>query len=115
MMTDISEMKIFIRPGCTDMRKAINGLSITVQDYMENDPFSKSLFLFCNKQRKILKALYWDNNGFCLWQKRLEKHRFPWPDSEEAVKELNHQELDLLLKGIDFWKAHEKLYYDKIN
>ncbi len=72
MLTDISEMKIFIRPGYTDMRKAINGLSITVQDQMENDPFSKSFFLFCNKKRKILKVLCWNNNGFCLWHKKLE-------------------------------------------
>jgi transposase len=114
MIPDISEMKIFIRPGFTDMRKAINGLSVKVQEEMKEDPFSKSLFIFCNKPRKILKILYWDNNGFCLWQKRLEKHKFPWPESEEDVQELDIQKLNLLLKGIDFWKAHDKLTFKEV-
>ncbi len=113
-MIDISEMKIFIRPGYTDMRKAINGLSAAVQDQMEQDPFSKSLFIFCNRSRKILKTLYWDNNGFCLWQKKLEKDRFPWPESEDAVRELDHEELKLLLRGIDLWKAHKKLSFKEV-
>ncbi len=114
MILDISELKIFIRPGYTDMRKAINGLSVTVQNQMEHDPFSESLFIFCNRSKKILKALYWDKNGFCLWQKRLEKHRFPWPESEEAATELNQEELSLLLRGIDFWKAHESLNFKEV-
>ena len=61
------------------MRKQINGLALIVQEQMEMDPFQDALFVFCNGQRRILKALYWDRTGFCLWMKRLEKHRFPWP------------------------------------
>jgi len=79
MIFDFENIDIYIRPGITDMRKAVNGLSLTVQQEMSLDPFSESLFLFCNRERKIIKALYWDRNGFCLWQKRLEKHRYPWP------------------------------------
>ena len=45
------------------------------QGEMELDPFSGSLYVFCNQNRKLLKALYWDRNGFCLWQKRLERHQ----------------------------------------
>ena len=74
---DLSRVPIFIRPGVTDMRKAINGLSIIATEQMEKDPLSGALFLFCNRYRRIMKALYWDRNGFCLWQKKLEKHRFP--------------------------------------
>lgn len=111
MFSDISNLKIYIRPGFTDLRKAINGLSICIQEEMDLDPFSRSLFLFCNRQKKILKALYWDSNGFCLWQKKLEKHRFPWPDTEQAVQEISQENLALLLKGIDFWKAHQPLNY----
>ena len=114
MIKDFSQIKIFIRPGVTDMRKAINGLAVEVQDEMSLDPFCGSLFMFCNKQRRILKALYWDQTGFCLWQKRLEKHRFPWPDTEDAVKAISFEELSMLLKGIDFWKAHESLKYSEI-
>jgi len=114
MIKDFSSVKIYIRPGVTDMRKAINGLAMEVQDEMSHDPFTGALFLFCNRQRKILKALYWDNNGFCLWQKRLEKHRFPWPDTSEDARLISFEELAMLLKGIDFWKAHETLNYSEI-
>lgn len=114
MIKDFSSVKIYIRPGATDMRKAINGLGINVQEDMSLDPFCEAIFLFCNRQRKILKALYWDKNGFCLWQKRLEKHRFPWPDSSEDARQISFEELSMLLKGIDFWKAHGALKYSEI-
>ena len=55
MLIDITQLQIYIRPGVTDMRKAVNGLIVIVQDDMELDPFSKSLFLFCNRQRKLMK------------------------------------------------------------
>jgi transposase len=96
------------------MRKAINGLSVIAQQEMELDPFSGSLFLFCNGNRKILKALYWDRNGFCLWQKRLEKHKFPWPGTEEAAKEISAGQFRQVLAGIDFWHAHEELKYSEM-
>jgi transposase len=114
MIKDFSTAMIYIRPGITDMRKAINGLAIEVQEEMSLDPLDGALFLFCNKKRKILKALYWDNTGFCLWQKRLEKHRFPWPDTEEKARGISFDELSMLLKGIDFWKAHDTLKYSEI-
>ena len=76
------------------------------------DSLSESaLYLFCNRERRIMKALYWDATGFCLWQKRLEKHRFPWPQSAERVKMITTEQLSMMLAGIDFWHAHERLSY----
>ena len=86
MFIDWTNTRIFIRPGKTDMRKQSGGLSVLVEQELECDPFSGSLYLFCNRRRNLMKVLYWDRNGFCLWGKKLEKHRFPWPDSEEAVR-----------------------------
>jgi len=71
-LTDAS----FYRAGATDMRKAVNGLSMLVADYLDLDVFTGNFFVFCNRARTIIKILYWERNGFCLWQKRLEKHRF---------------------------------------
>ena len=68
MILDFSRYRFFLRPGKTDLRKGINGLSVLIQNSMELDPFSSSLFLFCNGERKLLKIVYWDRNGFCLWQ-----------------------------------------------
>ena len=114
MMLDISQIKIFLRPGATDLRKGVNGLSVIVQEVMKQDPFSGSAYLFCSRDRKLLKAVYWDRTGFWLSQKRLEKDKYPWPQDEEGVRELTAEELRMLLTGIDFFKAHKELHYKKV-
>jgi transposase len=111
MVVDLSKVKIYMRPGSTDMRKAVNGLSVVVQEEMLHDPFSGSVYLFCNRERKLLKAVYWDKTGFWLSQKRLEKEKFPWAEDEAGVKELSGDQLQMLLSGIDFFKAHKELFY----
>jgi transposase len=114
MILDLEKIKIFIRPGQTDLRKAINGLSVIVQETMKQDPFSGNVYLFCNREKKLLKAVYWDKTGFWLSQKRLEKDKFPWPQTGEEALQLNGEELAMLLKGIDFFKAHKELHYKKV-
>lgn len=114
MFLDFKKYRFFLRPGTTDMRQAVNGLSVLIQNEMKHDIFSKSLYLFCNRQRKLLKVVYWDNTGFCIWQKRLEKDRFPWPDTEEEAREITLDELKMLLSGINFFKAHKKLTFSRI-
>jgi transposase len=115
MLLDVSRVAIYVRPGVTDMRKAINGLSVIVAEEMAHDPLSGNLFLFCNRYRRIMKCLYWDRNGFCLWQKRLERDRFPWPQTSEAAREISGEQLGMLLDGIDFWRAHRKLSYSRVS
>ena len=114
MIIDLTQVKIFLRPGRTDMRKAINGLTVIVQEGMKHDPLSGSVFLFCNRERKLLKAVYWDKTGFWLSQKRLEKDKFPWPQDEEEARELTVEELKMLLSGVDFFKAHKELFYKRV-
>ena len=72
----ISQARIFVRPGATDMRNQINGLALIVEEQMGVSPFDPALFLFCNRRRRILKALYWDRTGFAMWQKKLEQDLF---------------------------------------
>jgi transposase len=111
MFPDWNNIRVFVRPGATDLRKQINGLAAMVQAEMNADPLSGHLYLFSNQERRLLKALYWDRNGFCLWQKRLERDKYPWPRSEEAAREIQVDQLRMLLQGIDFWNAHEMLSY----
>ena len=101
-----ANVRVFLAPGGTDMRKAINGLSILVEASLRLDPFSGHLFVFCNQGRTILKILYWDRNGFCLWQKRLEKHRFKWPQNRDEVMEIGARELSFILEGLDIGSVH---------
>lgn len=114
MLVDFSKVRIFIKVGATDMRKQINGLSIIVEEELKMDIFSGNLYMFCNRSGRILKIIYWDRNGFCLWIKRLEKDKFPWPKDRDEVKEIDRIELKMLLDGIDFFHAHKSLKYDEI-
>jgi transposase len=115
MTIDFSKAKIFIRPGCTDLRKAVNGLSVMIEQQMAGEPFIGNVYLFCNRERKLLKAIWWDRNGFWLSQKRLEQDRFPWPQTNESVQELSSEQLTMLLQGIDFFRAHKTLLYKKVS
>jgi transposase len=114
MLTDLSGMRVFLKLGVTDMRKSINTLSILVQAEMKMDPFAESLYVFSNRGRNIVKILYWQRNGFCLWMKRLEKERFRWPGTEKEVMEVERHELEWLLNGLDITKAHEKLNFSSV-
>jgi transposase len=115
MTIDLYKARIFIHPGHTDLRKAVNGLTGIIEQQMAGEPFSGNVYLFCNKERKLLKALWWDKNGFWLSQKRLEKDKFPWPMTNEEALELSGEELMMLLNGIDFFKAHKPVYYKKVS
>jgi len=106
--------RVYLSLGSTDMRKAINGLSIMVEDCLKLDPFSGHLFVFCNRRRNIIKILYWNRNGFCLWQKRLEKDRFKWPENEEEVFLISRKELSWLVAGLDITTAHPTLKYETL-
>lgn len=114
MTVDLEQVKIFVRPGATDMRKQITGLAIIVESVMCLQPFSGNLFIFCGRTRKVLKVLYWDKSGFCLWQKRLEKSHFPWPLDEPEAKEINREQVLMLLRGIDFWREYKPLLYTTV-
>jgi len=111
MIIDWKKVKIFIKPGTVDFRKQINGLSAVAEIDMKQDIFTGALFVFCSTDRKKLKVLYWDRTGFCLWHKRLEKDRFPWPETKDDALELTLDRFKLLLSGIDFFKAHKELKY----
>ena len=110
-MLSLEGRKIYLALGVTDMRKAINGLAILVEHALEENLFSGDLFVFCNRKKTLVKILYWDTNGFALWQKRLEKDQFMWPKTKGAAAQIEGRELEWLLAGLDFAKAHQRLEY----
>ena len=104
-------LKVYLALGFTDMRKSVNGLSLIINDILDQDPLSGHLFVFCNRRKTIIKILYWDRNGFCLWYKRLEKDMFRWPAREAELLEIGHRELMWLLEGLELKqrRAHRQL------
>ena len=81
--------KVYLAPGATDMRRAINGLSLLVVDTLALDPVSEHWFVFCNRAGDKLKILAWDTNGFWLHYRRLEEGRFHWPRDADAFVRWN--------------------------
>lgn len=107
------KVSVYIAVGVTDLRKSISSLSILVEQEFDLNPFSGSLFVFCNRRRNLLKLLYWEHNGFCLWVKRLEQDRFRWPDADCGILEIGVRELNWLLDGlsVEQRRAYNKLEY----
>jgi transposase len=98
-----NDIKIFVSLQPIDARKSIDGLCSIVLDYFNENPQCGSLFIFFNKSRDKVKILWWDNNGFILHYKRLEKHRFVIPRLEGIDKlEISQTQLHGLLAGLDF-------------
>jgi transposase len=106
--------RVYLHRAPVDMRRQIDGLSILAKDAMSLDPMSGDMFVFINRRRNKLKILLWEKNGFVVWYKRLEQHRFHWPrTSAETVLTLTGEQLNWLLDGYDVWrmKPHEALHF----
>jgi transposase len=104
MITVPAGVRVFLAMGPTDMRKGFDGLSVLTQEVLRQDPFSGALFVFRGKRGDLIKVLYWDGQGFCLFAKRLEKGRFIWPITRSGVVTLSPAQLSMLLEGID-WRT----------
>lgn len=111
------EVPVYLHNEPVDFRKAINGLSAVVEEAFDGSPFDRAIYVFCNRHRTQLKVLYWDHNGFALWQKRLEQDRFTWPKQySQPTLSLSHEQWNWLLSGVNWLqiKAHKPLYYKAI-
>lgn len=97
--------RVYLATGPIDGRKSFNTLTPIIKSTLHADPLSGHFFIFYNKKRDLLKALYWDKNGFCLWQKRLEEGRFILPkDFSDVSWELTECQLQGLVQGINWQK-----------
>ncbi len=110
-------LEVYLCQDIVDFRKGINGLTILVEETLCLDPFSEQLFIFCNRKRNMIRILYWERNGFCLWQKRLEKEKFKWPrKSDSEIITLTGQQINWLLDGYNIMnmKPHDRLKYSTV-
>jgi len=105
------DRQIHLVAGITDMRKQINGLAQIANEKKADRVFSGDYFVFLGKTRRVMKVLYWDHTGFCLWVKRLEEESFPWTKKQKGVLTLERERFKLLLKGIDIFREHRVQQY----
>ena len=109
--------KVYLAAGATDLRNNIDGLLILIEKQLKLNPFDSCLFVFCNRKRDKLKILFWDNNGFWLYYRRLESGHFLWPDKKSTSSmAVTEQQLSWLLDGlsIDQEGAHKAFFGRKI-
>ena len=111
-MFDHRGKQIYLICGSTDMRKGIDGLAAIVNLQNICDSFDSAMFIFCNRSHNRVKILEWDNDGFWLYQKRLEKGTFPWPKEGKVKKiTLSGDEFSCLLAGT---KLRRRLSMDEV-
>lgn len=97
-----SGTRIWLAAGLTDMRRGFDGLAALAQSALEQEPFSGHVFVFRGRRGDIVKLLWWDGQGMCLFAKRLEKGRFIWPQTQSGSVSLTPAQLSMLLEGIDW-------------
>ena len=108
--------RIYRAAGATDMRQGFEGLYGLVRDRLQLEPLSGHLFLFSNAQRNRLKLLFWDGSGLWVCAKRLEKGRFRWPAAAggQVKVVLSHEELALLLGGIELAGSKRREWFRRV-
>ena len=105
--------RIWLCAGVTDMRRGFTGLSAMVADKLGQDPFGGHLFVFRGRRGDLIKALWWDGQGFCLFAKRLEKGRFVWPSPADGKVVITPAQLAMLLEGID-WRMPQRTWHPEL-
>jgi transposase len=101
--------RIWLAAGITDMRRGFYGLSAQVQTVLEQEPYSGHVFVFRGRRGDMIKLLWFDGDGLCLFQKRLERGRFIWPQADSGTVSLSRAQLLMLLEGID-WRRPDRTW-----
>jgi transposase len=101
--------RVWLAAGATDMRKGFDSLAAQAQTVLGQDPFCGPVFCFRGRRGDLVKLLWWDGDGLCLFAKRLERGRFVWPRAEEGVVVLSRAQLSMLLEGID-WRMPQRTW-----
>lgn len=91
------------------MRRGFNTLAALAEKVLELDPYSGHLFVFRGRRGDLLKIIWWDQQGACLFSKRLEKGRFVWPAAKDGKVSVTASQLSMLLEGID-WRMPQKTW-----
>jgi transposase len=100
--------RIWLAAGITDMRRGFHGLSAQVQTVLK-EPYSGHVFVFRGRRGDLIKLLWFDGDGLCLFQKRLERGRFIWPQADSGTASLSRAQLSMLLEGID-WRRPDRTW-----
>lgn len=108
-----SGTRVWVAAGATDMRKGMDGLAALVQTTLAENPFAGHIFAFRGRRGDLVKLVWFDGDGLCLFAKRLERGRFVWPQATSGTVALSAAQLSMLLEGID-WRRPVKTWRPEI-
>jgi len=115
MIAISAHTRVYLAKDATDMRRSFRGLILLTEAVLRQAPASGHLFVFLNRRRDLMKILYWDGTGFCIWYKRLERGSFQRPPAvaveERPGLELSTSQLSLMLQGIDLASVRQRLRF----
>ncbi len=118
MLALSAQTRVYLAKAATDMRKSFRGLLTLTEGVLQQQPASGHLFVFLNRRRDLMKILYWDGSGYCIWYKRLERGSFQLPPAlagaEPTGLELSIAQLSLILQGIDLTSARQRLRFHRV-
>lgn len=108
-----SRYRYFLYNGGCDMRKGYDGLSGLIRNEWNKDPLSGDVFIFLSGQRNKIKLLCWQNDGFVIYSKRLEKGTFELPQTNTLGHsiEITAHELQFILDGINLSSIKHRVRY----
>ena len=89
------------------MRRGFATLAAQAEQTLQQDPFNGHLFVFRGRRGDLIKIIWWDGQGACLFSNRLEKGRFVWPSAKDGKVALTPAQLAMLLEGID-WRIPQR-------
>lgn len=102
-------VRVWLATGHTDMRCGFPSLALRVQEVLKHDPLGGHLFCFRGKRGDLIKVVWHDGQGACLFTKKLERGRFIWPLAEGGAVAISSAQLSYLLSGID-WRAPQETW-----
>jgi transposase len=102
MLREANAENLYLITGYTDMRKGLMSLVEIVQSQYNLDPYTDSLFLFCGRNARKLKALYWEGDGFLLMSKSLssKESKYHWPRNADEARNLTRDQFTWLMQGL---------------
>lgn len=116
MRPNMNLEQVYLYSQPIDFRKSFRGISAIIECELGHNPFAGHLYAFTNKQRNKIKCLFWEDNGFVLYYKSLEEDKFIWPKDSECLINLNGQQINWLLDGLDLsvMQGHKKRHYESV-
>jgi len=106
-------VRVWLACGRTDMRRGMDGLAMLAQQVLHENPFDGALFAFRGRRGGLVKLLWYDGQGLCLFAKRMDRGHFVWPVTDTGRVLLTPAQLAMLLEGID-WRMPKRVHHPEV-